>query len=153
MASSFFSFLFLSCIITASNPCQSYRCPEDSACYHNDTHFTCVSHAQEDSNRKNGEIFSSTVIFQFSWCWSAIMLWYGYCLLSLNPLFCDIYSSLTPRRWTKLSKTPKVYYICPATLRFSPPLDPPLKCITENNTLFGGIFIVCTSRRRLCASS
>ena len=84
----FFFFLFLSCIITASNPCQSYRCPEDSACYHNDTHFTCVSHVQEDSNRKNGEIFSSTVIFQFSWCWSAIMLWYGYCLLSLNPLYC-----------------------------------------------------------------
>ena len=116
-----FFFLFLSCIITASNPCQSYRCPEDSSCYHNDTHFTCVSYAQEGSNRKNGEIFSSTVIFQFSWCWSAIMLWYGYCLLSLNPLFCDIYSSLTPRRWTKLSKTPKVYYICPAGLSFSLP--------------------------------
>ena len=105
----FFFFLFLSCIITASNPCHSSRCPEDSSCYHNDTDFTCVSHVQEDSKRKNGEIFSSTVIFQFSWCWSAIMLWYGYCLLSLNPLFCDIYSSLTPRRWTKLSKTPKVY--------------------------------------------
>ena len=29
--------------------------------------------------------------FQFSWCWSAIMLWYGYCLLSLNPLYCNIY--------------------------------------------------------------
>ena len=67
------SLFFLSCIITASNPCQSNRCPEDSACYHNDTHFTCVSHAQEDSNRKNGEIFSSTVIFQFPWCSSAII--------------------------------------------------------------------------------
>lgn len=66
------SLFFLSLIITASNPCQSFRCPEDSACYHNDTHFTCVSHAQEDSNRKNGEIFSSTVIFQFPWCSSAI---------------------------------------------------------------------------------
>ena len=66
-------FSFLSCIIKANNPCQSYRCPEDSSCYHNDTHFTCVSHAQEDSNRKNGEIFSSTVIFQFSWCSSAII--------------------------------------------------------------------------------
>ena len=61
------------------------------------------------------------------------MLWNGYCLLSLNPLYCDIYSSLTPRGWTKLSKTPEVYYICPAGLRFSPPLDPPLKCITEND--------------------
>ena len=61
------------------------------------------------------------------------MLWYGYCLLSLNPLYCDIYSRLTSRRWTKLSKTPEVYYICPAGLRFSPPLDPPLKCITEND--------------------
>ena len=64
----FFVFFFLSCIITASNPCQSHRCPEDSACYHNDTHFTCVSHTQEDSNRKNGEIFFTTVIFPFSWC-------------------------------------------------------------------------------------
>ena len=129
-------FFFLSCIITASNPCHSYRCPEDSACYHNDTHFTCVSHAQEDSNRKNGEIFSSTVIFQFSWCWSAIMLWYGYCLLSLNPLYCDIYSRLTSRRWTKLSKTPKVlkvFHICPASLSLVRPLDLPLKCIMENN--------------------
>ena len=132
MASSFSCF-FLSCIITASNPCQSHRCPEDSACYHNDTHFTCVSHAQEDSNRKNGEIFSTTVIFQFCWCWSVIMRWYGYCLLSLNPLYCNIYSSPTPRGWTKLSKTPEVYYICPAGLRFSPPLDPSLKCITEND--------------------
>ena len=52
-----FFFLFLSCIITASSPCQSHRCTEDSSCYHNDTHFTCVSHAQEDNNRKNGEIF------------------------------------------------------------------------------------------------
>ena len=66
------SLFFSIFIITASNPCQSYRCPEESACYHNDTHFTCVSHAQEDSNRKNGEIFSSTVIFQFPWCSSAI---------------------------------------------------------------------------------
>ena len=68
-----FFFRFLSCIITASNPCQGHQCPEDSSCYHNDTHFTCVSHAQEDSNRKNGEIFSSTVIFQFPWCSSAII--------------------------------------------------------------------------------
>ena len=66
-------FSFLSCIMKANNPCQSYLCPEDSSCYHNDTHFTCVSHAQEDSNRKNGEIFSSTVIFQFPWCSSAII--------------------------------------------------------------------------------
>ena len=50
-------------------------------------------------------------------------------------MYCDIFSSLTPRRWTKLSKTPKVYYICPAGLSFSPPLDPPLKCITENNEM------------------
>ena len=37
------SLFFISCIITASNPCQRYRCPEDSACDHSDTHFTCVS--------------------------------------------------------------------------------------------------------------
>ena len=126
-------FSFLSCIIKANNPCQSYRCPEDSSCYHNDTHFTCVSHAQEDSNRKNGETFFRTVIFQFSWCWSAIMLWYGYCLLSLNPLYCDIYSRLTLRRWTKISKTPKVFHICSVGLSLAPSLHPPLKCIMDNN--------------------
>ena len=55
------------------------------------------------------------------------MLWNGYCLLSLNPLYCDIYSSLTPRGWTKLSKTPEVYYICPA----GPPLLPSPRSPTE----------------------
>ena len=61
------------------------------------------------------------------------MLWYGYCLLSLNPLYCDIYWRLTSRRWTKLSKTPKVFHICPASLSLVRPLDPPLKCTMENN--------------------
>ena len=61
------------------------------------------------------------------------MLWYGYCLLSLNPLYCDIYSRLTSRRWTKISKTPKVFHICPAGLSLSPPLHPPLKYIMENS--------------------
>ena len=61
------------------------------------------------------------------------MLWYGYCLLSLNPLNCDIYSRLTSRRWTKLSKTPKVFHICPASLSLARPLHPPLKYIMENS--------------------
>ena len=61
------------------------------------------------------------------------MLWYGYCLLSLNPLYCDIYSRLTSRGWTKLSKTPKVFHIFPASLSLVRPLDPPLKCTMENN--------------------
>ena len=39
-----------------------------------------------------------TVIFNFPGVDQPLyMLWNGYCLLSLNPLYCDIYSSLTPR--------------------------------------------------------
>ena len=105
---SFFFFLFLSCIIKATNPCQSNRCPEDSSCYQNGTHFTCVSHAQEDSNRKNGEIFSSTVIFNVTFpgvgqplcCDTGIVC----CPLILCiATFTQVLQS--PRRCTKLSKT------------------------------------------------
>ena len=51
----------------------------------------------------------------------------------------------SPRRWAKLSKTPKVYYICPAGLSLSPPLDPPLKCMTENNEVL--IIIIIKSEK------
>ena len=50
----------------------------------------------------------------------------------------------SPRTWTKLCKTSKVYYICPAGLSFSPPLDPPLKCITENNE----VLIIITKSKK-----